>query len=449
MATPSVPPLIAPKHENATQEHAATFPLVVSPQPAAPIVKGSAGVRLGRKYGWKAAVALVALAVVAGLAVRWWRGPEVVVGEVIRRDFVQSVVASGHIETPHRVDIGAQIVGTVLRIPVAEGQSVGTGDLLVELESAELKAAGRQAGASVVQAQSRLRQLREVQAPVAEQALRQATVNLDNARATLARNQTLFSSGFISEAALDEFRKATDLADAQVRATQKQLDTTRPAGSDLALAESDIVGAQAGAQAARARTGYAVINAPAAGILISRNVEVGDVVQPGKVLMTLSPQGRAQVVVEIDEKNLGVLALGQQGLASADAYPLQRFPVELTYINPGVNAQTGAVEVKLDVPTPPPGLRQDMTVSVDIAVARRPNALLVPSDAVHDTASATPWVLRVEDGRAVRRPVRLGLRSGGFGEVLDGLVEGDRVIPAEATVTAGDRVRAGTAAAPK
>jgi HlyD family secretion protein len=77
-------------------------------------------------------------------------------------------VASGHIETPHRVDIGAQITGTVVRVPVAEGQSVKAGDLLVELTSTELRASERQAEMALTQAQARLRQLREVQAPVAE-----------------------------------------------------------------------------------------------------------------------------------------------------------------------------------------------------------------------------------------------------------------------------------------
>ena len=152
-------------------------------------------------------------------------------------------------------------------------------------------------------------------------------------------------------------------------------------------------------------------------------------------------------MVEIDERNLRLLALGQKALASADAYPQQRFPAELVYINPGVNAQTGAVEVKLDVPSPPPELRQDMTVSVDVEVARRPNALLVPASAVHDADSAAPWVLRVENGSAERRPVGLGLRSGGFAEVISGLSEGDLVIPASATTIAGARVRAAAAAA--
>jgi len=394
------------------------------------------------KYRWKLLAALLVAVVLAALAVRWWRGPLVDAEKVVRRDFVQSVVASGHVETPHRLDVGAQITGTVVRVPVAEGQNVRAGDLLVELESAELRAAERQAEVAVTQAQARLRQLREVQAPVAEQTRRQAQVNLDNAQSTLRRNQELFQKGFIGEAALEDSRKAVDLADAQLRSTQKQLETARPAGSDYVLAEVAVTEAQANAEAARARAHYAVISAPVDGTLIARNVEVGDVVQPGKSLMTLSPTGRTQLVVEIDEKNLRLLALGQKALVSADAYPQQRFPAELVYINPGVNAQTGAVEVKLDVPSPPPVLKQDMTVSVDIEVARRPNALLVSASAAHDADGAGPWVLIMENGRAVRRTVRLGLRSGGFVEVLDGLREGDQVIPSSTTIVAGERVRA-------
>jgi HlyD family secretion protein len=185
-----------------------------------------------------------------------------------------------------------------------------------------------------------------------------------------------------------------------------------------------------------------------AGILIGRNVEVGDVVQAGKVLMTLSPAGRTQLVVAIDEKNLALLSLGQKALASADAYAQQRFGAELVYINPGVNALTGSVEVKLDVPVPPPVLKQDMTVSVDIEVARRLNALIVPAAALHDADSAAPWVLRVEGRHAVRRPVRLGLRSGGFAEVMEGLDEGDLVVAAaSAGMAAGARIRPAASAA--
>ena len=303
-------------------------------------------------------------------------------------------------------------------MPVAEGQMVLAGDLLVELESAELRAA-----------------------------MRQARTPLDNAQSQLGRSQDLFQKGFIGEAALEDVRKAVDLADAQVRSAQKQAETAGPAGSDTALAQAAVDQAIASVEAARARAGYAQILAPAAGTLIGRNVEVGDVVQPGKLLMTLSPAGLTQLVVQIDEKNLRLLALGQQALASADAYPQQRFAAELAYINPGVNAQTGAVEVKLDVASPPPNLRQDLTVSVDIEVARRAVALVVPVAAMHDAEGAAPWVLRVESGRALRRPVRLGLRGGGVCEVLDGVRAGDLLLPLATALADGDHVRVRGAAA--
>lgn len=417
---------------------------------AAALVPGIAGKTRPsflRALHWQVLAALVVLIVVGAMAARWWLGPQVPTEFVLRRAFVQTVVASGHVEAPHRVDVGVQITGTVLRIPVVEGQAVKAGDLLLELEAAELTATAREADVAVVQAQARLRQLQEVQGPVAAQTLRQAQANLANARAALARSQNLFGRGFIGQAALDDTRKTAELADAEVRATQKQFDTTAPTGSDQALALANVAGAQASAQAARARTGYTAIKAPVAGTLITRNVEVGDVVQPGKVLMTLSPQGRTQLVVEIDEKNLGLLALGQGALVSADAYPTQRFVAELAYINPGVNATTGAVEVKLDVAAPPAVLKQDMTVSVDIEVARRSQALIVPISAVHDGEGVAPWVLHLEGRHAVRRPVQLGLRSDGLAEVIGGLAEGDAVLAASAAVAPGARVRAARPAA--
>jgi HlyD family secretion protein len=357
---------------------------------------------------------------------------------------VQTVVASGHVEAPHRLDVGVQITGTVLRIPVVEGQVVNAGDLLLELESAELKATGLQADVAVAQARARLRQLQEVQGPVAAQSLRQAQATLANARKALARSRDLLNKGFISQAALDDSRQAAELADAEVRSMQRQLDTTAATGSDRALAVANVAGAQASAQAARARAGYASIKAPVAGTLIARNVEVGDVVQPGGVLMTLSPQGRTQLVVAIDEKNLALLAVGQSALASADAYPTQRFAAQLDYINPGVNATTGAVEVKLDVAAPPAVLKQDMTVSVDIEVARRAQTLIVPASAVQDAETA-PWVLRLEGRHAMRRRIQLGLHSGGLAEVIGGLSAGDAVLLSPAATKPGARVRAAPA----
>jgi HlyD family secretion protein len=360
---------------------------------------------------------------------------------VVQRDFVQSVVASGHVEAPHRVSIGAQITGTVKRIPVAEGQLVAAGQVLVELDAEEARAAVTLADVAVQQAQARLRQLRELQAPVAEQSLRQAQVTLDNARAQLRRNAELFNQGFIGQAALDDAQKVVDLSESQLRAAQAQVATVRPSGSDYAVASSALAQARASANEARSRLRYTTIVAPAAGTLISRDVEPGDVVQPGKVLMALSPSGETQLVVQIDEKNLHLLKLGQPADASADAFAEQRFPAQLVYINPGIDAQRGSVEVKLAVPRPPEYLAQDMTVSVDIRVAQRPHAVLVPTDAVRDVDSANPWVLKVDGRHARRQTLKLGLRSGGLSEVLAGLQAGDLVVPAAANVHDGSRLR--------
>ena len=164
--------------------------------------------------------------------------------------------------------------------------------------------------------------------------------------------------------------------------------------------------------------------------------------QPGKALLVLAPAGEVQLVLQIDERNLGKIALGQKSAASADAYPDRRFPAIITYINPGIDITRASVEVKLTVADPPDYLRQDMTVSVDIEVASKGDALVLPARSVHDALSGQPWVLGMRDGRAVKRPVKLGLRGNTEVEILEGLLADDVAIPANSGVLTGQRVRA-------
>jgi HlyD family secretion protein len=390
----------------------------------------------------KLAVGGIVAVLLAWGAVRFFFGPSVAVDKVVRRDVVQSLVASGRVETPYRVGIGAQVVGTVAKVPVAEGDRVKAGQALIVLEAREAEALERQAEVAVAQAEARLRQLRELQLPVAGQSLRQAEVNLENARATYERNRRLHESGFIGRSALDESQRALDVAQTQVDSARKQVETARPSGSDYALAASALAQAQASLQAARARLAYTTIRAPRDGILIARDVEAGDVVQPGKSLMVLSPEGETQVVVQIDERNLARLKVGQPALASADAYPNERFKAEVVYLNPGVDPQRGTVEAKLRVAEPPAYLRQDMTVSVDIEVERHPGVLALRAEALRDLGSAKPWVLKVNGSRTRRQDVALGLRGEGWAEIRAGLAENDLVVPADNTaIKAGRRVR--------
>ncbi len=396
-----------------------------------------------RRQGWLLALALPLAGVIGWFAPTLLLGPRVPVHLATHRDIVQSVVASGRVETLYRVDVAAQITAVVLDVPVDEGQIVAAGQVLVRLDDEEARANFDQATASVRQAEAKLRQLREMSRPVAEETLAQARATLLNMQQNFERIEGLFGRGVVARSQLDEARKALDVAAAQVRAAELQAVNLRPGGSDELLASAALAQAQAALRSAHVKLDYTVIRAPRAGTLISRSIERGDVAQPGKVLMVLAPAGETWIDVQIDEKNLGLLAEGQKALVSADAYPRRTFDAVLSYINPSVDAQRGAVTVRLRVPAPPEYLRQDMTVSVDIEVARRDGALVVPADSVRDADNAQPWVLKVDDGRTRRTPVRLGARSSSLVEILDGLAEGDQVVPAtRADIVAGRRVRA-------
>lgn len=387
--------------------------------------------------------AAAAVAMVGASVALWVAGPRIPSYEVKRGELVQTVVASGRVESPRRIEIGSPIVGAVTAVPVTEGQGVAKGQLLVQLDDSEARAAVASARAAVVQAQARLAQLERTEGPVAAEAVRQAQANLDNAERQYQRNRDLFSRGFVGQAALDDAQRVRDVAASQLAAAMVQSISMSASGADHAVARTALDQARATLAAALAHLELMTIEAPTAGTLISRDVEAGNVAQPGKVLLVLSPSGEMQLTVQIDEKNLNFLKLHQKALASADAYPDQRFACELVYINPGIDASRGSVEVKLTVPAPPAYLLQDMTVSVDIEVAKRPDALSVPLDAVRDASGTKPWVLVVAaDGRAERRNVKLGVHGGsGRIEVVDGLASGDRVIPATQSVQPGRRVR--------
>jgi len=424
-------------------------PAEVTPVPAREVgtaVPGDSGWRRAigvvRAHLWQVLLVLAAVIIAAAAGPRIVLGPQVPVELVERHDLVQSVVASGRIQAPHRIDVGVQITGTVVRVPVTEGQVVSAGATLFELESSELRAALSQANFAVAVAEAKARQLREVQSPNAVQAVRQARLALDAAQAARVRSDALLVGGAIGEAARDDALRAEQSAAAQLRVAEQQAASAAPSGSDAAVAAAAVAQAQAAARLAGARLSYATVRAVKAGTLIARNVEAGDVVQPGRVLMMLSPGGDTQVIVQIDEKNLRMLRIGQMALVSADAYPKARFEAKVVYINPGIDATRGAVEIKLQVASPPTYLRQDMTASVDIEVARRDSAILVPTGAVHDLETAAPWVYRIDGRRARRQPVTIGLRSGGLCEVTAGLAAGDRVVPSsDLTVSDGARVR--------
>jgi HlyD family secretion protein len=134
--------------------------------------------------------------------------------------------------------------------------------------------------------------------------------------------------------------------------------------------------------------------------------------------------------------------VGQRALASADAFPSQIFPAEIRTLAPSVDASRGTVEVKLTVKDPPPFLRPDMTVSVDIEVDRRAGSLVLPAEAVRNATSKAPWVLSVRGDRLERREVSLGITGEGVVEIASGLDEAALVVlPSAGPLAVGKKVR--------
>lgn len=412
--------------------------------PAEPEKHAAEPPRNYRKH-WFLIIGLICVGL-AGLyaTVQWRLGPTVPTYVVEKGNILQTIVASGRVETPLRVDIGSQITGTVAAIPVSEGQTVNAGQLLISLEDSEARAAVAAAQAAIIQNQARLKQIRDVALPAAEQALRRAQANLLNSSKQFDRVKELKAKGVVTQSDFDTAQMNFETAESEVQSARLQVETNSLKGSDYLMANTALQQARANLDAAQAKLRYTAIRAPVAGTLIARDVERGDVVQPGKALMVLSPGGPTQLVVQIDEKNLASLRLGQPALASADAYPDQKFSAEVAYINPAVDATRGSVEVKLKVLDAPAYLRQDMTVSVDIEVARKANTLTLAADAVHDSTSASPWVIKVNDGKAKRQSVQLGARGSGKVEILDGLQAGEQVVPAtnNTKIVDGSRLRA-------
>ncbi len=383
---------------------------------------------------------MVLLLIVVGAGIMRLQGKKEAGFPVERRDLLQTVVTTGRVTSLARIDVGSQMLGSVAAVRVEAGDRVKSGQLLIQLQDDEARAALDQAQAVVRELEERLRQISTVEGPVSQQRVAEAEATLRQVTSTFERIQKLYDAGITSRADLDEAVRARDVANGLVERERLQRSNSRPHGSDVKLAEARLSQARAAVVVARERLARTVITAPGDGTVILRKIEVGDVVQPGGVLLVLSRNGRTQITAQIDEKNLGLLRAGQAATASADAYPDRSFPARLVTVVPAVDQQRGTVETRCDVAEPPSYLVPDMTVSLEIEVARHPKVLTVPSEAVRD-ASTTPWVLVARAGRAVRQDITLGIRGSGASEVKSGLTEGENVLSGASKLTIGSRVR--------
>ena len=392
-----------------------------------------------RRWGWGAAGVLLVLAFWAG----WlWRHPKVDAVEMRSAPLVRSLQFSARVATLSRVEIGSTITGRVDAVLVEEGARVRRGDVLLRLESEELAAALTQAVAAERQAAARLAGLRSTGRAAAQAALAQTDATVRAAQAELTRTEQLVAQGFVSASRVDEVRRILEVAQAQQASARAQTRANEETGSDLVQAQAQLAVAQATTQAAQARLAQTTLVAPADAQVLLRQVEPGQIVQPGKALLGLALVGPTQIVAPVDERFLDQLQAGQVARVVADAFAGQPLAARVLSIAPSVDAQRGAIEVKLTLDAPAPAfLREDMTVSVEVETARRDKALVLPLGALRTAlpdGSAT--VLVSDAGVARSRAVKLGLRTLDAAEVVEGLAERD-VVLIGGTPQADSRVR--------
>jgi HlyD family secretion protein len=428
---------------NALKEQPAPTEPKPTSTPVPKDVKATPEVKAAKpKYAKLLTIALIALAVVAIGVITWWFTRPPVVPAVTARftPLVRTLQFSARVATSARVEIGSTITGRVIEVLVIEGSDVKKGDALIRLERDELRAAAGQADAGVNQATARLEGLKSTGRSVADAAVTQADSVLAKAQAELRRTQDLATQGFLSQTRLEEARSAATVAEAQRTSAVAQSAANR--GTEVAQAQAQVAVSRAAGAVANARLAQGVVTAPADAKVLARLVELGQIVQPGHALFNLALVGPLQLVAQVDERYLEQLKIGQSASVVADAYPSERFAASVQIIAPIVDAQRGAVQVKLSIPNQPPAfLREDMTLSVEVETARRDRALAVPVEALHgDETSSLSTVFIERNGHAEARTVRVGMRTLKLAEIVAGLAEGDTVLTG-ATLKPGSRVR--------
>ncbi len=386
-------------------------------------------------------ITLAVLLLIATGLLAWWfaRAPAVPAVKARIAPLVRTLQFSGRVATLSRVDIGSTLTGRVRQVVVIEGARVSQGDVLVRLESDELRAALEQAQASESQARARLAGLRSTGRSATRSAQSQADSVLIAARSELRRTQELVKKGFISQARLDEVQRSVSVAEAQQVGARAQSAAVSERGTEIAQALAQVALAEAATSSAQARLAQTELVAPVNARVLSRLVEPGQIVQPGRALMSLALAGPLLLVAQVDERYLEQLQTGQAVAVLADAFPDQRFAAHVRSIAPLVDTQRGAIEVKFSVDQEPPAfLREDMTLSLEVETARRERALVVPVSALRANSSE---LLIASNGRVEPRKVRIGLRTLELAEVLDGL-QADELVLIGSTPKIGSRVRA-------
>jgi multidrug efflux pump subunit AcrA (membrane-fusion protein) len=368
---------------------------------------------------------------------------------VSRRPFASTVSAIGAVKPRigAEVRVGSRISGRVRRLRANVGDQVTRGQVIAELETADIDAHLAQRQAEVKLANARLTAI-DVLAP-AEEAKAQADVDRFTATAKLAgdeweRQQILLKRGMSTTAEAEGARERHTVAQAQLESARRTLQLVRAGSAEQRKqASADAERARAALQSAAVDRSFTVITAPISGIVASVATQEGETVAAGlsaPTFLTIVDLGRLQVNAFVDEVDIGKVHVGQAATFTVDAFPARDFGGRVAAIYPSATIQDNVVKyvVAVEIAEGYAGLlRPEMTAGVRLTVAER-TVLAIPARAIRrEDGGSVVYV--VVDGRPQARPIRLGWRDGPWAEVVQGLAAGDRVLLDPPAARSGSR----------
>jgi multidrug resistance efflux pump len=361
---------------------------------------------------------------------------------------------SGVIVPATSVDVTSVIPGRIVELPIEEGKRVKKGDVLARIEGTGYRADHAEALAALALAESHLKELRNGARPEEIEQVRarrdEAQSRFDHASKELTRAEPLHAKKAITDSAYD----AKVAARSEARAMLDQL-SEQYALIKKGTREEVIAGAEAEVERAKARcdkTKYFVeqteVVAPIDGTVLEKKATLGEVTRSEYLPTTLCILGdlsRMQAEVDVQEREIGKLNVGQTCVIYPDALSNKKYAASVTRFQPQVNRQRGVVKVTITLDNPDELLLSEMNCRVEFrdkaAVATEPRLRVPKAAVVQDGKESVAFVL--EDGAVTRRVVTLGEENAaGMVEVKSGLaVEEIVLIPGDTKLKAGQRVR--------
>jgi HlyD family secretion protein len=369
--------------------------------------------------------------------------------------------ATGYIIAAHKIELASKVVGRVAWIGVEKGDKVREGQVVVRLEDDEYKAQLQQAKGQLEALQAKLQELENGSRPeeiaVAKANWEVAKADLVNARVNLDRIRKLAAEGVFSRQQLDDAVAKYDSQAARVASLERTYELVKigPRKEQIDAARGQIVEAKGRVDFFQTTLSNTVIKAPVTGTILERAVEKGEFVTTSFVgdrgakgyVVSIADLNDLQVELDINQNDFAKLGPKQKGIITTDAFPDRKYNGYIYEISPEANRQKATVQVKVKVINPDGYLRPDMNASVAFIADAPPanmtsNAppkpsIVVPASAVRDGA-----VFVMLNGKAVKRPVKVGPTQSNGLKIEDGLFGGeDLLVRPPAELQDGDRIK--------